>query len=329
MFSNPKIAKKFSCKTCDYFTSNKRDFDKHTATDKHKMAILSTKNRKKSQKSQDELSCNFYEIDIKKTQKSQDGYSCGFCEKSYKDKSGLWRHKKKCEFWTKEDNYIITNNNQLAISFDKDDLIQYLMKENKEFKELLLDQNKMMANMCEKNNYLSMNNANINSHNQTFNLNVFLNEHCKDAMNIMDFVNSLKLDLSDLETVGQLGYVDGISNIIVKNLKALDVHKRPVHCSDSKREVIYIKDEDKWEKETESRSKLRKAIKTVAYKNINSIPAFREKYPDCGTSSSKKSDLYNKIIVESMGGSGNNDYEKEEKIIKQIAKATVIDKSMF
>lgn len=310
MFSNPKNRKKFVCKTCDYFTSNKYDFEKHAATDKHKIAILATKSRKKS----------------------PNEYACDFCEKIYKDKTGLWRHKKKCEFWNninEEENSIITTSNQLAITFDKDDVIQYLMKENKEFKELLLEQNKMVINVCEKATCSAINNGNINSHNKTFNLNVFLNEHCKDAMNIMDFVNSLKLDLSDLETVGQLGYVDGISNIIVKNLKALDVHKRPVHCSDSKREVIYIKDEDKWEKETESRSKLRKAIKTVAYKNITTIPAFREKYPDCGTSSSKKSDLYNKIIVESMGGSGNNDYEKEEKIIRQIAKASVIDKSMF
>lgn len=312
MFSNPKNRKNYWCEYCDYFTSNKYDFNKHKLTDKHNFAILATKNRKNGDLSQNQ-------------------FSCEFCERSYKDKTGLWRHKKKCMVLNniKEETSIITNDDNIKIPFNKNNLIDYLLKENKEFKELLLEQNKMVINMCDKNNSSCVNNGNINSHNKTFNLNLFLNETCKDAMNIMDFVNSLKLDLSDLEIVGQLGYVDGISNIIVKNLKALEVHKRPVHCSDSKREVIYVKDEDKWEKETENKSKLRKAIRTVAHKNINTIPAFKEKYPDCGSSTSKKSDIYNKIIIESMGGSGNNDAEKEEKIIKQIAKASVIDKSIY
>jgi hypothetical protein len=146
-------------------------------------------------------------------------------------------------------------------------------------------------------------------------------------MNIMDFVDSLKLQLSDLENVGKLGFVEGISNIIVKNLKALDVHKRPVHCSDSKREVMYIKDEDKWEKENDEKVKLRKAIKHIAHKNSKLIPEFRAKYPDCGKSDSKKSDQYNKLVIEAMGGSGNEDYDNENKIIKKIAKEVIIDKN--
>jgi hypothetical protein len=169
------------------------------------------------------------------------------------------------------------------------------------------------------------NNGNINS-NKTFNLNVFLNEQCKDAMNIMDFVDSLKLQLSDLENVGKHGFVEGISNIIVKNLKALDVHKRPVHCSDSKREVMYVKDENKWEKENDEKLKLRKLIKHIAHKNSKLIPEFRAKYPDCGKSDSVKSDQYNKLVIEAMGGSGDNDNEKENKIIKKIAKEVIIDK---
>jgi hypothetical protein len=168
---------------------------------------------------------------------------------------------------------------------------------------------------------------NNNSNNKTFNLNVFLNEHCKDAMNIMDFVDSLKLQLSDLESVGKLGFVEGISNIIVKNLKALDVHKRPVHCSDSKREVMYIKDENKWEKENEDKQKLRKAIKRIANKNSKLLPIFKEKYPDCIKSISPYSDQYNKLIIEAMGGSGNEDFDNENKIIKKIAKEVTIDKN--
>jgi hypothetical protein len=144
-------------------------------------------------------------------------------------------------------------------------------------------------------------------------------------MNIMDFVDSIKLQLSDLERVGELGYVEGISNIIVKNLKELDVNKRPVHCTDKKRETIYIKDENKWEKD-EEKQKLHKVVRRVTCKNQRLIPKFKELHPDCGNYHSKFSDQYNKIIVESMGGSGDNEYEKEEKIIKNISKQIFIDK---
>jgi len=145
-------------------------------------------------------------------------------------------------------------------------------------------------------------------------------------MNIMDFVDSIKLQLSDLENVGKVGYVEGISNIITTNLKALDVTQRPVHCADQKREVLYIKDEDKWEKEDEGRMKIKKAIKRVVSKNQRLLPQFKEVHPDCNRASSRYSDQYNKIIIESCGGSGDNDTEKEAKIIKNIAKTVTIDK---
>jgi hypothetical protein len=145
-------------------------------------------------------------------------------------------------------------------------------------------------------------------------------------MNIMDFVNSIQLQLSDLENVGKLGYVEGISNIITTNLKALDITQRPVHCTDNKREVLYVKDENKWEKEDEEKMKLRKAIKRIASKNLNLLPKFKEVHPDCSKASSRFSDQYNKIIVESCGGSGDNDFEKEDKIIKNISKMVTIDK---
>jgi hypothetical protein len=175
------------------------------------------------------------------------------------------------------------------------------------------------------NNTTNMNNSN----NKTFNLNMFLNETCKDAMNITDFVDSIKLQLSDLENVGEYGYVKGISNIIVKNLNALDVTKRPVHCADKKREVLYVKDDNKWEKENDENEKLRKMIKRVAFKNYKQITQFKAKYPDCNTSESKYSDKYNKIIIESMGGEGDNEKENEDKIIRNISKEVVIDKSIL
>jgi len=193
-----------------------------------------------------------------------------------------------------------------------------LLKKNDELQN-------MMLKVLETGTHNTINNTTTNSHNKAFNLNFFLNETCKDAMNIMDFVDSIKLQLSDLERVGELGYVEGISNIIVKNLNELDVSQRPVHCTDKKRETMYIKDEDKWEKDEEN-SKIKKAIKKVASKNQRLITKFKEEHPDCTKYHSRYSDQYNKLIVESMGGSGNNDAEKEEKIIRNISKNVVVDK---
>jgi hypothetical protein len=180
--------------------------------------------------------------------------------------------------------------------------------------------------MCKERTNTSINNGNINSNNKTFNLNVFLNEECKDAMNIMDFVDSLQIQLADLEKVGKLGFVEGITNLIVKNLQALDVHKRPVHCSDTKRETLYVKDENKWEKENQENKRLKRAIKHIAHKNSKMLPEFKAKYPDCVFSDSHKSDEYNTLVIESMGGLGNDDEDNENKIIKKLAKEVIITK---
>ena len=145
-------------------------------------------------------------------------------------------------------------------------------------------------------------------------------------MNIMDFVDSLKLQISDLENVGKLGFVEGISSLIVKNLNSLDETKRPVHCTDTKREVMYVKDEDKWEKENDNKQRLRKAIKYIAHKNTKLLPEFRAKYPNCDKSESKLSGQYDKLVIEAFGGKGDNDAEKEDKIIRNIAKEVSIDK---
>jgi len=145
-------------------------------------------------------------------------------------------------------------------------------------------------------------------------------------MNITDFVDSIKLQLSDLENVGKKGFIQGISNIIVENLHSLDETKRPVHCTDAKREVMYIKNEDKWEKEEENKQKIRKVIKRVAQKNTLLLNEYKTKYPDCVKSDSIYSDHYSNLVIESMGGIGENDFEKETKIIKNIAKEVTIEK---
>jgi hypothetical protein len=237
---------------------------------------------------------------------------CNNCLKPFKERTGLWRHNKTCHP-AKEDaenktveNDKITNDNLILMLIDQ---CKELRNENKELIEII------------KNGT-----HNNNSHNKTFNLQFFLNETCKDAMNLMDFVDSIKLQLTDLEKVGKIGYVEGISNIITTNLKALDITQRPIHCTDNKRETLYIKDEDKWEKEVEEKNKIRKAIKHVAHKNIKMIQKSKEVYPDCIHSNSNKSDQYNKIIIESMGGVGDNDTEKDAKIIKNIAKGVLIEK---
>jgi hypothetical protein len=301
---NAENAEFFYCNLCDFSCSKPSNYDRHLLTLKHK--ILTNPNEKNAE--------NIYQCE---------------CGKKYKHKSTLSAHKKICNIQVKTLNN--TNNNivdvlleqNIKLSKETNELREMLVIQNKEFREIIIDVCKQMKPT------IITNNNNTNSHNKTFNLNVFLNETCKDAMNIMDFVDSLKLQLSDLEIVGKLGFVEGISNIIVKNLKALDITQRPVHCSDSKREVVYVKDDNKWEKENEEKIKLRKAIKKIAYKNSILLSEFKAKHPDCIKSESKYSDQYNKLIIEAMGGRGDNDIEKEDKIIRKIAKEVTIDKYNF
>jgi hypothetical protein len=281
---------RFFCEECDFECYMKCDWDRHILRPKHQINV---------QGNETEM------VKLKKT------YNCQ-CGKLFYTNSGLWKHKKLCN-----QEKIITSNE----SSDKE-LIMMLVKQNSQ----LFEQNNEMLEIIKNGTHNnSHNNNTTNSHNKAFNLNFFLNETCKDAMNIMDFVDSIKLQLSDLERVGELGYVEGISNIILKNLKELDVTQRPVHCTDKKRETMYIKDDDKWEKD-EERLKLHKVVRKVTCKNQNLIQKFKEEYPEYNKYHSKVSDKYNKIIVESMGGPGDNDFEKEEKIIQNISKQVFVDK---
>jgi hypothetical protein len=306
-FLGSESSKKFCCNSCDYSTCRKSQYERHLSTDKHKMKQNGSK---------------MVENDSSLVQKSSTPYKC-ICGKIYKYDSGYYRHKKTCKAENDQDKH----DQKSHFNFITPELVMELIKDNKEMKQIILEQNTTISNLV-KNGINSHNNTNSlnNSNNKTFNLQFFLNETCKDAMNIMDFIDSIKLQLSDLEKVGEVGYTQGISNIITTNLKALDVTQRPVHCTDKKRETMYIKDEDKWEKEDEENTRLRKMIKRVANKNIRLLPQFREKYPDYNNSSSKISDKYDRMALEAMGGAGNNDKEKEEKIIHNISKCVVIDK---
>jgi len=318
-----KTSNYFICEFCHYNTCRKLNYERHILTDKHKKMVLEPKTYS--------MEPNVEQIEqIEQNQ----GFKC-ICGKRYAYSRGLSKHKKKCSYQPEQN--IIYNNKE-----DKfkalTDLVLEVVKQNKELITLNTEAQKINTEAQKYNQELTNkivglcgttnNNTLINNHsnNKTFNLNVFLNETCKDAMNINDFVDSLELQLSDLEEVGKLGFVDGISNIIVKNLKALELHKRPVHCADKKREVIYIKDENKWEKENEQKQKLRKAIKRVAFKNEKLLHKYKELHPGCNYSDSKYSDHYSKLVIEAFGGSGNNDIEKQDKIIRNIAKEIVIDK---
>jgi hypothetical protein len=307
----PKVTNKYCCDICNVICSKKSNLTKHLLTLKHKNTakILPNAGAK-----------NVDDTEITNNTANKSEFICQ-CGKEFKHRQSLFNHKKKCNE---------TNSSDIN---DKDQLILFLIKQNSELikeqgniKQMMIEQQNIVLEIA-KNGTTQNSNTVIttNSHNKAFNLNFFLNETCKDAMNIMDFVESIQLQLSDLENVGEEGYVEGISNIIVKNLNALDITQRPVHCTDKKRETIYVKDDNKWEKDDEN-AKMHKMIRKVQDKNFRMIKKFKEKYPEYHKPSSKQSDTYNNIIIESMGGRGNNDYEKEEKIIKRISKTILVEK---
>jgi hypothetical protein len=288
----PKNAIIFNCEKCNFKCSKKSNYVAHLATLKHKNWTF----------------LNEFE------QKNAERYFCKWCDKTYNGRSGLWYHEKICMSRNVQNVNPLQETNPL----NETNIILTLLHQNNQL------QNKILEICREQHNVTNINN--INSHNKTFNLNVFLNETCKDAMNITEFVDSLKLQLSDLENVGRLGYVEGISNIIVQNLNSLDETKRPIHCTDKKREVLYVKDEDRWGKENNENKKIRKAIQTIANKNTRLLPEYKTKHVNINNKNDISNDQYNKLLIEVMGGPGDNDKEKENKIIKKIVKNVMIDK---
>jgi len=284
-----KSQKKYVCDFCDYITCKKSDYSKHLFTPKHKKrAILN----------------NFEHFEQEKAQTYN--YMCKKCDKTYKGRNGLWYHEQKCG---------IVNNAQVDSSAN----------DVKVLTGLVVDLSKQMLEICKNNNNTNINNNNNNtittqSHNKTFNLQFFLNEECKDAMNLSEFVNSIQLKLSDLENIGKLGYVEGISNIIIKELNGTDVNKRPVHCSDVKRETMYVKEENKWEKDTEQMVKAVKDVDKKASKLL--ITDWKDANTDLMNSKSNQ----HKQFVKLAGEVNDGDESNVKKVIKKVAKQIVIDK---
>lgn len=303
----PKINYRFFCNLCNFKTNNKRDYNKHLLTLKHQQVTIVN----------NELT-NYTNTNY--------AFECEKCTKEYKSRVGLWKHRKICnpqnisllvdKLPDKDDTQFNKNNTE--------DLIQYLMKENSEFKQLIIDQNKQIIDLAKNSG--SYNN-NTTNNNNAFNLNFFLNETCKDAMNIMDFVNQLQLSINDLENTASLGFAGGISKIFINGLKNIDVNNRPLHCSDLKRETIYIKNDNQWNKDSDDKLMLTNAIKRVAHKNMKLIPQWTKLHPEFSDSYSKQNDLYLQIVSEAMSGSTVEETNKNYcKIVKNIVKEAVIEK---
>jgi len=299
----PKNPQKYSCPECDYLTCNKKDYKKHLQTIKHNLGSNTDKNTSK----------NPQKIENKT-------YECN-CGKKYKHRQSLYNHKINCNILYGVENIVkdqpITK-----------ELVLQLIQQNQKLQEMLHEQHNKMYEIAKEGK--SITNNNTTNNNNQFNLNVFLNEQCKDALNLMDFVDSLNVQLKDLEYTATKGYAEGISNIFINALSDLNVHKRPIHCSDSKREILYIKDNGKWEKEDEEKSKLTKAIKIIGSKNMKKISEWQKAYPEYNDPSSKQNDKYMKMLCNAMSGSTKEEAEKNyDKIIRNIAKEVVIDKTIY
>ena len=305
MFSNSNIPKNplsFYCNCCDYNTSNKKDYTKHINTKKHKLVETQCLATQKSPK-------------IPK-------YEC-VCGKMYKDNSGLWRHKKTCVIDNHEEKKTpVQEPNQTALTTD---VILKILKQNEELQKMLVDQSSKILELAKEGKYI-INNNNTNNTTNNFNLNLFLNEKCKDALNITEFVNSLVLNINDLEETARLGYAEGISKIFINGLKQLDIYKRPIHCSDLKREVLYIKDQDSWEKD-DDKIHLLQAIKVVGNKNIKQISEWQKVNPHFKDPESKQNDKYLSMLCNVMSGGSKEETTKNyDKIVRNIVKETVIEK---
>ena len=289
----------FLCEKCTFQCSKKGDWKRHLLTSKHQNI------------------CNGTNGDEKLHKGIPDKYICDICFKQYNSRNGLWSHKKKCK------NVIKTILSDSETNSDSEiklltNLVLEVVKSNTDLQKQMLE---LYKNGNTNNTVIS----NSNSHNKTFNMNFFLNEQCKDAMNIMDFVDTFKLDFDDLASVGKLGYVEGISGIIIKKLNEMDIYKRPIHCSDLKRETTHVKDRGVWEKDNGNHDKIRRAIRHITKKNSDMLNPWIDAHPQAHASAHYLNDVYLNYVRQSMGGKGDLD-ENESKIIKRIAKVILIDK---
>ena len=302
----------YTCEKCQYISDNKKDYIKHLTTAKHK---------KKQMETADNPSLSM----------SLDTLKCEKCNKQYKNRSGLWKHKKQCQ--------VLENKTELTNEFREPDtkppmitvdLFMDLMKQNKELQNCLLESHTKIVELSQNPQSINNTTNNTTNHNtnQQFNLNVFLNETCKDAMNIQDFVNSLQLTTQDFENTGKVGFIEGISQIIINKLNSFDTPKRPVHCTDAKRETLYIKNDDVWEKEDDKKTKFRKVVNQVANKNLQQIVKWKDEHPDCINLDTPDNIAFRKYYKVAVGGESNEEDDKFfEKIKRNVLKEIVVNKN--
>ena len=309
----PKDIKIKTCTTCDYICSKTSDWGRHLTTRKHKALTIPNNECSENAPNTAQL------------------YTCK-CGKSYKHRSTLSHHKKQCS-------NLDTSNNASVLDIHHDytsksqvddqaqtSLILELVRQNQEFKQLLIEQNKTIIEVA-KNSQINNTISNSNNNNKTFNLQFFLNETCKDAMNMKDFIQSLELSLPELEKMGEVGFAEGMSRVFVNRLNSLDVTKRPIHCSDVKREIIHIKDDNKWERDNANLDRLRKIIKQLTHKNILRVDDWKKANPGCTEYNNRKNDHYLKLTMEAIGPVDEADQKRDfGKIIRRVAESTAIDK---
>jgi hypothetical protein len=308
----PKNAEKYSCIKCKFSCSKKSNYDKHLLTAKHKMI----------------------HNDTNKMPKNAAAYICDKCGKQYTFHSGLSRHKQKCNVQkieeTNEQNTETDNeipNQELELiddnNVDYKDMFIQLMKQNQELQKTVVEQQKQYTETI--NEMIPKIGNNNTTNNNQFNLQLFLNEQCKDALNITDFMKSIQVNMNDLVQTGKLGYVDGMSRIFVNALKDMDVTERPIHCTDIKRETVYIKDQNKWEKDEDNKDKLKKTIRTIENKNLQMLPKWQEENPEHKNLESMKSNEFMELSITALGG--EEDKEKsEKKIMKNVLKEVILEK---
>ena len=315
----PKRATRYICKNCNFECSKKSSYDRHILTAKHKLMTNG-----KSKVSNTIVTESYNHV-------------CKYCNKEYKHPSGLSRHMKTCKLKekkeTKEDERVVKDNNK---EIANKDLVIELIKQNQDFKELIITKDKQNQELQGQNQELqgkllevAKEGKTINN-NQTnnFNLNVFLNEDCKNALNLIDFINSLKPSIHDVESMGRLGYVDGLSSIFVNALRNMDVTERPIHCTDIKRETVYVKDKDKWELETTDKSKLKETLNRIEEKNLEMLPAWQEENPNFANMNTRENDEYINISLNSLGSENATEKQKQtNKIIKNVLKEVTVDKN--
>uniref|UniRef100_A0A6C0D9X4 C2H2-type domain-containing protein n=1 Tax=viral metagenome TaxID=1070528 RepID=A0A6C0D9X4_9ZZZZ len=296
---------KYFCKICNFTTNKKGNWNNHITTRKH----LSNKNEKI--------------------------YLCK-CGLQYKHMSSLCKHKKKCNTITNDNTIDNTENDSSLINYDDEkrkdntDIIMEFLQQSKDMQKLLIEQNRELQNTVvelSKKQTITNNYQQNNITNNNFNLNLFLNEQCKDAINITDFIESIQLTVSDLEATGRLGYVPGISRILVNKLKELDVYTRPLHCTDLKRETVYVKNNNSWEKECSHKNKMRHVIKRIAKKNLQQLPAWQAQNPDFIKLDTQENNDYLKISLNSLGSCDPENEEKDmNKIMRNVLKEVVVEK---